>query len=131
MRASPILRCGGCLLPLPPDSWSGGLGSVCSRCRKTTRVTVFPAIAHTQAGAAPEAIESEGEASCFYHPRNRASVPCEECGRFLCSLCRLDADGRAICPVCFGAGLRERKLLEFDTRRTNYDTVALALTAPV
>jgi len=86
---------------------------------------------HAPAGAAPEAVEAENEASCFYHPGNRATTPCDDCGRFLCNLCLLKADGRQICPACFATALRAGTLLEYQSKRTNYDTVALALTTPV
>lgn len=130
MPASQVLRCAACAQPLPVEPESGERTEVCRGCGASTRVAVFPARGRTPAGLAPEPIESENEASCFYHPRNRASLPCQECGRFLCHLCELRADGRSVCPVCFAAGLRTRKLVEFETRRTNYDTIALALTAP-
>jgi hypothetical protein len=95
-------------------------------------VAAFPAIVRVPAGAAPEALAAETEASCFYHSQNRAASPCDECGRFLCRLCELDVDGRRICPGCFTAGVRGRKIQEADTKRTMYDSVALALaTLPV
>jgi len=90
-------------------------------------VTVYPAIERSTSGALPEALHTESEASCFYHPQSRAVLPCDECGRFLCRLCELDVGGRHLCPGCFDAGVRERKIEGVETRRTMYDSIALAL----
>ena len=43
-----------------------------------------------------DALLSEGESSCFYHPNKRAVVPCDQCGRFLCTLCRVDFGQRVL-----------------------------------
>jgi hypothetical protein len=90
-------------------------------------VTAFPAFERIVAGVAPERIEIETEASCFYHPQSRASIPCDECGRFLCRLCDLEVEGRHICPNCFASGAKSKKIQSVETRRSMYDTMALAL----
>jgi hypothetical protein len=38
---------------------------------------------------------------CAVHLRNAAVANCERCGAFMCSLCRIDVDGRTLCPKCF------------------------------
>lgn len=88
---------------------------------------MFPAIERVRTGAAPEALGADSEASCFYHPESRAVTPCEECGRFLCSLCDLEIDKKHFCPRCFQAGLAGQRLENIETRRTLYDSMALAL----
>jgi hypothetical protein len=104
----------------------------CPGCGTRTRVLAFPAIARVPVGVAPEVLGGDTEASCFYHWQNRAASSCEECGRFLCRLCELDVDGRRICPGCFGAGVRGRTIQEVETKRTMYDSMALALaTLPI
>lgn len=132
MTTAQSIRCGACSWPLPPESWNRESTVACPGCGARSRVAAFPAIVRVPAGAAPEALAAETEASCFYHSQNRAASPCDECGRFLCRLCELDVDGRRICPGCFTAGVRGRKIQEADTKRTMYDSVALALaTLPV
>lgn len=121
------ISCGECSWPVPVESWNREEGVRCPVCGEKIQVEVFPAIARSTAGALPEAIDAETEASCFYHPESRAAVPCEECGRFLCRLCDLEIDGRHLCPTCFRTGVVTRKLETVETRRTMYDTVALAL----
>lgn len=113
--------CGECSWPIPAELWNSENGAHCPGCRAPLDVSVFPALARTRAGALPQPIEAESEASCFYHAENRAVTPCEECGRFLCGLCNIELDGKHFCPACFN---RSANLV---TRRTLYDSIALAL----
>ena len=48
------------------------------------------------AEAGPEAANP-----CGHHPGNVASDHCSRCGVFMCALCRIDTDGRILCPSCF------------------------------
>jgi DNA-directed RNA polymerase subunit RPC12/RpoP len=132
MTTAQNIRCGACSWPLPPESWNRESAVACPGCGSRAQVAAFPAMVRAPVGASPEALGGDTEASCFYHSQNRAATPCDECGRFLCRLCEIDVDGRRICPGCFAAGVRGRKIQEVDTRRTMYDSVALALsTLPV
>jgi len=124
-----VICCGECSSPIPPEYWNQEANLHCLTCGCRVMVVAFPAIARKPAGMFPDAIELESEASCFYHPQSRATVPCEECGRFLCRLCDLEIDGEHLCPQCFQSGVRTRKLTKLETRRTMYDTIALALAA--
>ena len=40
-------------------------------------------------------------APCARHARNPAIASCERCGAFMCGLCRVDSDGKALCAACF------------------------------
>jgi len=40
-------------------------------------------------------------APCAWHARNQAVASCSRCGKFMCSLCKIDADGAGYCPSCF------------------------------
>jgi hypothetical protein len=96
------------------------------------QAVVFPAIEQLRAGALPEALGSETEASCFFHPNSRAATPCDECGRFLCSLCDLEIDGRHLCSACLMPGPGGRRVALLEPRRTMYDTVVLLVsTLPI
>jgi hypothetical protein len=77
-------------------------------------------------GSAGEKVISAEEATCFYHPQKRASVPCDTCGRFLCALCDVDFNGEHICPNCLQAGKKKGKLKHLDNERVLYDRIALA-----
>lgn len=109
-----------------PEDWNFPGGADCSLCGQRVEVRVFPAVQSAAAGAQPEAILGAEEAGCYYHPRNRASVPCDGCGRFLCALCDLPLDGRHLCPHCVETGVRGNKLAASDTHRVHYDSMALA-----
>jgi len=127
MTTASALHCAQCKWPLPPESWNREHGMACPGCGTRVLVTVFPAIEREPKGEQPEALQDPSEATCFYHPLSRAAVPCDDCGRFLCRLCDLPADGRHLCPGCFQVALQGRKLNEFDTKRTMYDSIALLL----
>ena len=43
----------------------------------------------------------DGANPCGHHPANVASEHCSRCGVFMCALCRVDSDGRVLCPPCF------------------------------
>ena len=42
-----------------------------------------------------------GAHPCGFHPGNVAAEHCGRCGVFMCRLCRIDTDGRVLCPACF------------------------------
>ncbi len=119
--------CGACSQPLPREFWSGTEGKTCRFCRAPVLVKIFPAFANSAAGSQPQPLGADTEASCFYHPQSRASVPCEECGRFLCALCTLEIPGAKLCPVCFEANVSGRKRPVLEATRTMHDSIALAL----
>ncbi len=141
MTASPItqqLLCAACSWPLPRETWTADQGdpaapltglrkTSCPVCRTPLQIALFPALSHAKPIPLPERLAGEAEAACFYHAQNRAVKACDECGRFLCGLCELEVSGRTLCPVCFNAQASDRKLRQFDNRRTMHDTAALAL----
>ncbi len=69
----------------------------------------------------------DGEASCFYHPQKRASVPCAACGRFLCALCDVDLNGEHFCPACMDTGQKKGKLTQLENKRFLWDSAALGV----
>src|SRR5258707_14959683 len=119
--------CSACLRPLPAELWTGVEGQRCPFCGAPVVVKVFPAFSQSKIGSLPQPLSADLEASCFYHAHNRASTPCDECGRFLCSLCTLEIAGRTLCPICFEANLRGRKIQNLELSRTLHDSIALAL----
>lgn len=79
-------------------------------------------------GSGVAAVEARqmGEAACFFHPENGAAQACPDCGRYICELCIVPADGRNLCPTCFDNGRDQHKLYDFRDRDTLYDSMALA-----
>src|SRR5258706_3513950 len=117
--------CAVCSWPFDAELWNRAGAVRCPSCGSPVQVAVFPAVERTGAGTLPEKLGAESEASCFYHPFSRAVVPCDQCGRFLCSLCDLDIDGRHLCPACLLPGPGAQRTALIDPRRTMYDTVVL------
>jgi uncharacterized paraquat-inducible protein A len=62
----------------------------------------------------------EGAAPCTRHARNQAEVACGRCGQFICSLCRIDADGKTYCPSCYERLSAEGSLASAVTRVKNW-----------
>ena len=98
----------------------------CSGCGSLIRAHVFPAY-FRKAGPTTAELVVEGESSCFFHPHKRAVIPCDECGRFLCNLCRVEFGSRNICPGCVGAGIQKKKLPSLEMTRRRYDSIALSV----
>src|SRR5579871_5045279 len=112
------IPCGACSSPLSADAWNREEGVRCPACSQRVLALVFPAMERVRAGAVPEALAADTEASCFFHPESRAAAPCSECGRFLCNLCDIELDGRHLCPACFQSGVSSNKLETLETQRT-------------
>jgi hypothetical protein len=123
---SSIVACSKCSRPLEPHIFNLDHPVDCPSCGSAIRALVFPALFHRPQLSYAEGL-AETEASCFYHAENRAAVPCDSCGRFICGICRVDISGQTVCPSCIDAGIRTRKLVRFETRRIMYDTIALTL----
>ena len=119
------IRCGQCDTEFPLGAWNAGVPLPCPGCSTPMQAIVFPAVTRTLPASLPHSKEGEGEAGCYYHDANRATTTCEECGRFLCPLCELDAGARRLCPNCFNAHVRGGQTAEFVQRRTLYDSIAL------
>lgn len=123
------LACPNCGTSWSLDPTALSMMAACPLCQKETRVHVFPSFFREEnpASAVPEAVVIEGEASCFYHPGKRASVPCSSCGRFLCALCDVKLGDRNLCPGCIEAGRTKGKITELEASRVLWDSTALML----
>jgi hypothetical protein len=72
----------------------------------------------------PRALEGGAayEARCARHAGNAAAATCERCGAFMCTLCRIDTDGKVLCAACFdrlrGEGALESARTSFRSWRT-------------
>ena len=98
------LHCDRCRTALPESIFNTPAPVACPGCHAPLLARVFPAFFRAPVvGRAAETVGSEEDASCFFHPRKKAVVPCGRCGRFLCALCDLEIDGRHLCPSCVTA----------------------------
>jgi len=102
----------------------------CPVCATRILAQWFPAIMRSDNDATasrPSAVSDAVEASCFYHPAKQAAIVCENCGRFLCSLCDIELAGDHLCSHCIEAGKRKATLGHVEKSRTLWDEIALAL----
>lgn len=121
------LNCLNCGHAVPRDYWNDREETTCRGCRDRVVVRVFPAFQRGLEAVAPSRLEADGESSCFYHAANRAAIACDDCGRFLCTLCDLDVDGRHLCPGCLQRGVHVDKAASLEGKRTQFDSLALHL----
>ena len=124
--SAPVV-CTQCLSPLPLAHLHTTAFAGCPVCATPLLTRVFPALLRR----APETIFSEhitdaGQAACFYHPHKTAHVPCDACGRFICSLCDVELQGHHLCPSCVESGRRKGALTTLESRRVLWDNIALS-----
>jgi len=118
--------CPSCLRRVPPELVNLGDLLPCPGCETPIRVLLFPALRRPlEAGAAGNNVSHAAESACFYHPEKQAVVPCDACGRFLCSLCDVEVTGQHLCPGCVDSGRKQGKLAAMENKRTLYDRMAM------
>src|SRR3954463_6063163 len=123
-----VATCPKCQMPLPESAINAGQIEKCPACPAQVEAILFPAVfKKPDSGKPGETILVEGEASCFYHPQKRATIPCAICGRFLCALCDVELNDQHLCPGCLDTGRKRGKLVQLETRRTLHDSSALVL----
>jgi hypothetical protein len=119
------LPCSACSEIIPEELYNSGLVH-CPHCQRFIQAEVFPALIR------PAVVHSgeerlEKEASCFFHDNKKAAISCGACGRFICSLCDIEFDGRHLCPSCLSSGHKKHKFKNMENRRVLYDNIALSL----
>lgn len=98
-------QCGAACAVPTDDGW---IRTACPVCKESFRVYPFPALFRPLLKKPRRQNAAVGEASCYFHASKRASVPCDGCGRFLCSLCDLEFSGRHFCAACLGNARKGR-----------------------
>jgi len=123
-----FVRCPDCQRGLSKKINGLRKDSVCPHCGKQVNWYIFPRyFASQQKDLTFDNITSDGESSCYYHSDKKAVVTCDQCGKFLCSLCDLELNNKHICPNCFNSGKKKKKSFEFEDSRILYDDLALAI----
>jgi hypothetical protein len=123
-----LLICPKCRAPLPSGIFNTGLSEVCLGCKSKLEAELFPAFFRkTSITDRNETAIMEDDAACFYHHANKATVVCESCGRFICSLCDVELKEQHLCPVCLESGFAKGKIKSLETKRVMYDNIAMAL----
>jgi hypothetical protein len=68
-----------------------------------------------------------GAVPCAQHSGNAAVANCSRCGVFMCNLCRVQIDGRELCPACFDRLAAEGVLPSARSRVRNYRGLAVLM----
>ena len=123
-----MIQCSKCTSIIPYEDLNRGILTPCPSCGTLIQAEVFPAFFRkTEQGKPGELLIMDDEASCFYHPDKQAVIPCDICGRFLCTLCDIDLDNQHLCASCLEAGQEKGKIRNLENHRTLYDSVAIHL----
>lgn len=97
---APAVACPRCGRPLDHAGLVSGTQS-CPLCRGRFEAVRFdPPPPDTSVPRLAEA-GPEGAQACPVHPGNAVVGTCGRCGVFTCALCRVEAEGRVLCPACF------------------------------
>jgi len=92
--------CPRCGRPLDHAELVSGNRS-CALCGGSFLATRFdPPVPDTSVPRLAEAGPGEAQA-CPAHSGNLAVANCDRCGVFACALCRIEVEGRCLCPGCF------------------------------
>lgn len=100
------LWCVKCGQRVPLALPNSGLFERCRRCGAELMAESYPALLQAgPRGETAKAVLMDDQASCYNHPHKKAVVPCDDCGRFLCSLCQTQLGGKQLCPACYEAAM--------------------------
>ncbi|MBF0433624.1 MAG: hypothetical protein HQK83_20260 [Fibrobacteria bacterium] len=123
-----FLRCPGCRSPINVEQITDNTPVKCSYCDNMQEIILYPEF-HKRMERVQQDVVSTGatEAGCFHHAHKRAVCHCDQCGRFLCSLCDLKIGDMHLCPQCASSGKKKGKLSTLKRGAVLYDKIALAL----
>jgi hypothetical protein len=122
--------CPRCLTPLEIPLRNSMRTNACPICEARVITHVFPALLRP-ATVTPrrDTAALTDESTCFNHASKRAVAVCEDCGRFVCSLCDVPAPktARHQCVSCFEQSMRREVGPDLSADRTRMDDVALSV----
>ncbi len=99
---------------------------VCGNCGSQIEATVFPAVFRSPESCVQELVLTD-EAACYFHSERVAAFTCTRCGRFLCSLCRINWSGEDVCASCLEATSKGTEADKLASSRFHFDSLALTL----
>lgn len=121
------IACPKCRAPVDSGYYNTAGFFPCPSCRTSVKIDVFPAFVRPIGSGASGDAQIGDEASCFYHPRKKAEIACDYCGRYLCALCDMELGGKHLCPACLETGQEKGRLVDLERHRVLHDSVALRL----
>lgn len=126
-------RCKHCFVTLPREALNRPGWVSCEQCGKRGAYWLFPAFYRADAMGQLAESRGEGQASCFFHCDKVATVACDGCGRFLCSVCDVPVGKSHLCTSCLQAKDQRSGAQWFENERLLHDsmTLTLALAVPI
>lgn len=122
------INCPRCSSALTTNIFTEHSDSSCPHCGLVITGRLFPRFFSTyMAEKSPVEASSDYESSCFFHQKKLAVSHCSECGRFLCSLCELNIEGRILCPICLEKLDQEKRLKTFTNQVTFWDSITVSM----
>ena len=125
-----IARCVYCNQPLQTAQIAMGGGQVrCPGCRKSGVVIPLPALLEDSTPKPPPPPDppGEGEAVCFYSPGRRATKECGHCGVLISDVWAAHWGSKVVCLKCLEHQREKANDSAFQSKRTLWDNIALAL----
>ena len=112
--------CPSCRIPLRHESIKTGM-RFCPRCAVKFEAVVFSPVERRVVVPEMAGLSLESAAPCATHARNQAVAACGHCGKFMCELCKIEADQKVYCPGCFERLSAEEALAGGVTHYRNYE----------
>src|SRR5438045_2890295 len=101
---------------------------ICPRCLRPYEATLFtPPAPYRPPVESLAAAGPGGAVPCGRHAGNAAVANCARCGVFMCTLCRIEADGQELCPACFDRLSAEGVLWTSRTQSRDFRGLSLAV----
>ena len=120
-----MIACPKCGQPLPAQASGVEAIVACGTCQREIALIFLSDQPQPVSQMASEALA--GEPSCFFCPQKAARSSCESCGRYVCADCTAAWFGQQLCLSCVYAQREVKGDLNFRSRVTLYDNLALML----
>lgn len=123
------VKCPRCTYPLSVERYNkkGGAYQECRSCRSKFSVFAFQAL-YRRPQKSDEAVAADlDDSTCFYHADKKAEHLCDDCGRFLCSLCSLPLGDETVCSSCLELRRSGKGMHALAPRQIRYDKLAQLL----
>jgi hypothetical protein len=120
-----LVHCPSCSGPLLLQQ--GAENCQCRRCSKRVHVRIFPALVGKPPALPVIDPPGEGEAACFYSPDRKATCSCSHCGVLMSDAWSAQWGSDQVCLKCLDHLRSKAEDSRFETKRTLWDNVVLAL----
>jgi hypothetical protein len=121
-----LAQCPVCHAPLSGETSSEQEFISCGYCSCEVTATKFPANLRVSSDTPAEPVRNE-DSPCFFHAENRAAAVCDSCGRFLCTVCKVQTGSEVWCPDCIAKNRNETSAPQFFDQTVLFDNTAFLL----